>query len=334
MHIFGMEMVSYSEGSLDFERTVMADGFEVLAGMVGNGIRDLYLDSFNEWDEEMSRRVSDHFHSIERLEIWGVSMCGVSECLSRLVGRMAKLERLYLHHVTSNIWQVFDSEPNYSTTRTKAQDNEAAAAVRPGRHLHTLGVSTIQGSPDVLSFLIGHTLDTSHVEKLKLCWGFTHRAPLDTIHSFLTNLGPQITCLTMATPVQNVDEYRGMDVEMCLGDIISTKALSYFPSMRKLTLCAYSGTSINDSVSDDLCHKEKVALCHAFTLLDSWEEAPQLEELTIKLIPEGSRRPAQLPLWFRLRNLLASDKFAKLRKSCIRFEGEDEEKILLSSIHR
>ncbi|KAK7044118.1 hypothetical protein VNI00_007835 [Paramarasmius palmivorus] len=315
MHIFGATMISYSEGSLDFEETVMGDKFEDMSRIVGSSVRNLHLDSFLRWDTEMSRRISSHFCAIQKLELSHIGLVNAPNALSRLFAGMEKLESLHFHHTSFG----YDDE-------SLCDPPVDIVSSAPGKHLHTLVISTVQESREVLTFLgTSSTLDLSHVNNLTLSWTYTKRepVPLHFLHDFLRKVGPQVGDLTIATPAHNIDDQTGMDVPFCLGDILSSEALGYFSSMKKLTLCACPGGAYD--YFSCLYHREKVALCHAVALLQSLDGYSSLEEIRIKLIAEGRiRQPVQLPLWFRLRDVLHSDNFSKLKKSHVRIQEDDD----------
>ncbi|KAL0072263.1 hypothetical protein AAF712_000025 [Marasmius tenuissimus] len=120
VYLEGYRMVSFSEGMLLFEKTVMANGFERLIQSLGEktesgdigGIKGLSIDSYQGWDEEMSRRISVNFPSLETLEIARLdSDCDIPRTLGRLLSGINRLTSLALNHVFSTRRGTRPSEP-------------------------------------------------------------------------------------------------------------------------------------------------------------------------------------------------------------------------------
>ncbi|KAK1226072.1 hypothetical protein PQX77_010937 [Marasmius sp. AFHP31] len=235
----GYRMISFSEGMLLFEKTVMADGFEKLIQSLGEktesgdigGIKGLSIDSYQGWDEEMSRRISVNFPSLETLEIARMeSDCDMPGTLGRLLSGMNKLTSLALDHVFPTRGRgTYPPEPQRAPIRLT--------------HL-TVSPANPTAPSDIFPFLMSPMFDHSRLRSLKIGWLYSlaRRGPanplLQSFREFISIIGPQITRLTIATPLRytGADEARNMNLSDALGDLLSIRLLNYFPSVKQLTL--------------------------------------------------------------------------------------------------
>ncbi|KAL0568658.1 hypothetical protein V5O48_013321 [Marasmius crinis-equi] len=320
VHLDGYKMSSYSEGMVIFEKTVMADGFESLMASFnedgGGGIRDLYIESYQEWNEEMSRRISAHFPSVERLEIMRLTSTGdVQRILGKLMAGMHKLSS-----ITLNLLR-FD-RPSHTVSEQTHTQPPTPPIEKPPIQLAHLTLSPANSAAEVLEFLNGPCFDFSRLRSLKLGWHYSEsdsestREQSDTafapLEKFLAAVGPHVTRLTIATPLRNADMERNLNVNDALGDIIAVRLLDRFAALKQLVFCAHVEAAFAGRSSEDYGHLFPVACHHAYSLAKKMERQSTVERVEVRTSPRTDEH-SMLGLTNLQDHLLASGKFPYLR---------------------